>query len=460
MSDAHFDEVLQDFAEAARRQGLAVSAPELEDAARAVAGVGLSRRDDVKTVLATTLVKRASDRPAFDAVFERFFAVQMPSEGADADGQAAFDRQENALAAALPSGAGGDGWGLPFAPPEQRAERMEAAMRAVGADQIQSPLQVGLTALRALEELGTESLGRAVDALRRSGEGDEDDLEQIEEGLARFARELRERVRADFQRRNPERLSRAREDRLARTPLAALKKDEIAQVEAEVRRFAEVLRDRVDRRRRRSRRGELDVRQTMRSSLRTGGVPFAPVYRKRRRERPSLVVLCDVSDSVKEAARFLLLLVHGMQSAFRRTRSFVFVRDLAEVTSLFQERPPEEAVAVAYRGDAVNVGASTDYGHALGQFTAEHLDALDRRTTVVILGDGRTNDTDPNIPALALMQHRARRVLWLNPEDRGSWSLGDSAMPRYLPFVSGAYVVRTLADLRRATERVAALVHA
>jgi hypothetical protein len=226
-------------------------------------------------------------------------------------------------------------------------------------------------------------------------------------------------------------------------------------VQREVERLGHLLRDRLERRRRRVRRGRLDVRSTARAALRTGGVPFTPVFRRRRRDRPKLVVLCDISDSVRAAARFLLVLVYAMQEAFLRTRSFVFVRDVGEVTALFAAHPIDAAVQLAFEGDAVPVGANSDYGRAFGQMAARHLDAIDRRTTVVVLGDARSNYLDPNLEAFEDMRRRAARIIWLNPEPRASWGFGDSEMERYRLLSAFAAPVRTLAELRQAMERLA-----
>src|SRR5690606_22200121 len=232
---------------------------------------------------------------------------------------------------------------------------------------------------------------------------------------------------------------------------------EVEQVSAEVQRLGRALRDRMERQRRRARRGRLDVRATVRASLRSGGVPFRMVMRRRRRDRPSLVVLCDVSDSVRAAARFLLVLVYAMQEAFARTRSFVFVRDLGEATALFSQHSASEAVTRAFRGEVISTSQSSDYGHALGVLVERHLDAIDRRTTVVVLGDARSNYLDPNVEALAEVRRRAARVIWLNPEPRGSWGFGDSEMLRYLPFCTFAAPVRSLAELRAAVDRLASV---
>ena len=466
-----FDAVLVELVVVARRAGLRVSPAESIDAQRAAIAIGIHEREDLRAALAATMVKRDADRPVFDRVFDGFFRVdaggrrgaadRLRAEGMNEDDLASLlERLQAALQGAGGSGSGG-GLGALIEGGVELERRLEVALADAQVGRMQSPMQVGLFSLRVLERLGFEGMQRDLEALRAivsedPGLADGQRLaDAIAAQLEALRRRVRARVRQDFERQNPERLLTSRAARLEREALAALDRDEVEQVLSEVRRLGLLLRDRMERRRRRDRRGRLDVRGTVRASLRTGGIPFRPVFRRRRRDKPKLVVLCDVSDSVRAAARFLLVLVYAMQEAFARTRSFVFVREVGEATALFDERPIEEAVALAFGGQAVSVGANSDYGRVFGQFAERHLDAIDRRTTVVILGDARSNDQDPNLEALEAIHRRAARVVWLNPEPEGSWGFGDSEMRSYHPWCSFVASVRSLGELRDAVERLA-----
>ncbi|GAB5549997.1 MAG: VWA domain-containing protein [Sandaracinaceae bacterium] len=463
MQDAAFDEVIVDLVSVARRAGLRVGTAETLDAQAAAAAVGLTAKEDFRAALAATLCKRPEDRATFDRVFDGFFrsdpaprpADQLRAQGVD---QETLDAMLERLEAAGGDGSGG-GLASLLSGDAEIEQRLERALREANVSGMQSPMQVGLYSLRVLEEMRFSAMEQEAERLRAMLAADGADPSGVAEALSHALEGLRRRVRArvreDFEAKNPDRLARSRAARLEREALANLDKDELRQVTEEVRRLGHVLRDRLERQRRRARRGRLDVRSTVRSSLRTGGVPFAPVFRRRRRDRPKLVVLCDVSDSVRAAARFLLVLVYAMQEAFSRTRSFVFVRDVGECTQLFDAHPVDEAVALAFGGDAVPVGANSDYGRVLGQFADRHLDLVDRRTTVVILGDGRSNHLDANAEALESIRRRAARVVWLNPEPRNSWGFGDSEMARYLPHCTFAASVRSLGELRHAIERLA-----
>jgi uncharacterized protein with von Willebrand factor type A (vWA) domain len=179
-------------------------------------------------------------------------------------------------------------------------------------------------------------------------------------------------------------------------------------------------------------------------------VPFELVRRHRRRDRPKLVLLCDVSESVRAAACFLLEFTYAVQELFSRSRSFVFVSELGEATSLFAREPVRVAIARAWGGDLVAAGENSNYGRAFRTFEAEQARELDRTTTVVVLGDGRTNYHDPGADALARIRERCRALLWLCPEPRGQWGQGDSAMALYARQCTAVYEVRCAADLERA----------
>ena len=229
---------------------------------------------------------------------------------------------------------------------------------------------------------------------------------------------------------------------------------EQASVEAAVRALVRRLGGARTRHEHRSQAGRVHVGSTLRHNLRYDAIPFEPVLRRRRDERPRLVVLCDVSLSTRNLARFWLQIVYGMQRLFARVRTFVFVADLAEATETFASRPFEAAVGSVLAGDLVDPDVNSDFGAAVGRFVDDHLDAVSRRTTVVVLGDGRNNGKPANEQALEVLAQRAKRLIWLTPEPRWGWSLGSCDMPRYEPSCSRVEVVRTLDQLGAAAEHL------
>jgi uncharacterized protein len=227
-----------------------------------------------------------------------------------------------------------------------------------------------------------------------------------------------------------------------------------AELETAVRRLLRGLRGAPRSRRKQAARGSVDSSRTMRVNLRYDGVPFRPVTVAKVHDRPRLLLLADVSLSVREAARFTLQLVHTLQGMTARVRSFAFVGDLVEITDAFDEHPLESALSLVVAGlpagGLLDVDADSDYGAAFGAFLDEHGSAVTRRTTVVVLGDGRGNGRDPNLTAFAEIARRARETVWLTPEPRYSWGLGGCDLPAYAEFCDRVHVVRDLAGLDRA----------
>lgn len=320
-------------------------------------------------------------------------------------------------------------------------------------------MQVGFFTHRVAEEVKLPAARRRLGALRAVlaeslGARAEELVAALLAELDRAERHVRAHVAAVAEER--ERRDADERRRLLQSNLVALDPAELLAVRRAVRDFAARLRGAERIRRRRALRGRIDPHRTLRLALRTSGVPFAPARRRRHRDRPRLLLLCDVSDSVRAVATFLLEFVQVAHELFDRTRSFVFVSDIGESTELFERGTPEAAIAQAYGGGVVSVVDNSNYGRALRSFAARHLDALDGRTTVVILGDGRTNFHEAGEDALAEIRRRARAVVWLCPEARATWGSGDSAMARYEPFCTEVLEVRSAQDLEDAARRIVA----
>src|SRR5262249_47917803 len=256
-------------------------------------------------------------------------------------------------------------------------------------------------------------------------------------------------VQDEFEKQNREAMADLRLRSLAERPFHSLSEEEIRRLRVEVKRLGLKLRQQASYRPRARRRGRLDVRRTLRRSFATGGVLFDLRRRLKRKERPRLVILCDISDSVRNVSRFMLELVYTIQELFSRVRSFVFVSDLGEVTPLFATYDIDRPVDLAYSGAVVSVQANSNYGRALEIFATRHLDCVSSRTTVIVIGDARNNYNPPNVERLSEIRRRAKRLLWLNPELPGAWGFGDSAMRDYEPHTTRTIVAYNLETLRK-----------
>jgi uncharacterized protein len=227
-------------------------------------------------------------------------------------------------------------------------------------------------------------------------------------------------------------------------------------LEETLRRLAKTMPGALTHRRTIAGRGRVDPARTMRANMRFDGIPFRPVTVARREDKPRLVVLADVSLSVRHTARFTLYFVNGLHRLFGQVRAFAFVADTVEVTDLFAEHPVERALDLIFGGDVLDVDADSDYGAALGRFREEFGDIVTRRTTVVILGDGRGNGHDANTEAFEEIARRCKQLIWLTPERRNMWRLGHCDLPRYAEFCDRVDVVRDLDGLDRATDDILA----
>jgi hypothetical protein len=452
-----------------RRDGFDISTAQAIDVARAVQMVGFEEKDRLRAAIACLVIRRAGERARFDASFDRFFDPgAAPSratlwERLEARGFTA--RELDALRDLLLSLATGGSDGVAslrgWLDRGADLDRLLAGSAVVRTLDAHSGPMLGYLTHRVTAEAGSAGARRTLASLRpglADALGDRgvaladalaQELEATEDAIRAFVKGTYEARVAD--------VGRDRADhRLAATPFSALSDAEVHDVRRAVRRLAERLRGAARVRRRRARRGRLDPHRTLRRALRTGGVPYGLARLRRRRDRPKVFVLCDVSDSVRAAAGFLLEFTYAAQELFERARTFVFVSELGETTHLFERESVRAAIEHAWRGGVVRTGENSNYGRALRQFEAGHLHELDRGTTVVILGDGRTNFHDASPEVVARIRARSRAVVWLCPEPRGLWSSGDSAMARYEPACTAVYEVSCARELERAARRLVA----
>jgi uncharacterized protein len=241
---------------------------------------------------------------------------------------------------------------------------------------------------------------------------------------------------------------------LAEKSFFYLTEEEIRRMDEAVTRLAQRLKNVVAVRRRRAKRGRFDSSKTLRHNLQYGGVPFRIVFDRKRKDKPQVMVLCDVSDSVRNVSRFMLQFVYALQDLYSKVRSFIFVAEIGEVTQLFTEYDANQALDTALHGNLINVYAHSDFGRAFKSFHRDYLAAVNKRTTVIVLGDARNNYNLPHEWVMKDVQQRAKQVIWLNPENRMTWGFGDSEMDRYAPFCTIVEECRNLNQLYRVIDRL------
>jgi hypothetical protein len=220
-------------------------------------------------------------------------------------------------------------------------------------------------------------------------------------------------------------------DRLGEVHFASLSKKEVETMREVIEQLVRKLKDTASRRYAVKKRGPLDVKKTLRRAAGYQGIPLELFFRNRPPRKAKIVTLCDVSGSVWSAARFMLNMLYSLQECFTQVRSFVFVAGLEEVTKIFEDCEISQAIEKVLREANIEYNAATDYGLTLRQFKQQYMDILNKKTTLIVIGDGRTNYGNPEERILEEMRQRSRRVIWLNPETQYFWYTGDSEMRTY-----------------------------
>lgn len=217
-------------------------------------------------------------------------------------------------------------------------------------------------------------------------------------------------------------------DELGEVHFASLTPREVDAMREAIALLVRRLKDRITRRQAARRRGVLDVKKTLRRAAAYAGVPLEVFHRRRPPRKARIVTLCDVSGSVWSAARFMLNMLYSLQGCFAQVRSFIFVAGVQDVSEVFKQHAVNPAIEKILKDADIDYNAATDYGRTFREFRRRYLDILNRQTTLIVIGDGRCNYTDPQEGILAEMRARCRRLIWLNPEARQFWHTGDSEM--------------------------------
>lgn len=445
---------LEQFFRALRAADVKVSPAEAIDAARTISAVGYADRELFKDALCATLAKTRDEVDRFDQTFETFFSREQfhlpppPPESGNQGGESGEPSQAEEAAANSPLAQmllQGDATAV--------AQAMEAAADRAGVGEIRLSTQRSRLTRKLLDEMGLAEIEQIIANARRmpDGEGLADRLDAARRALTAEAQRYVERQHELYASGSGKAL---REEMLAKKALNAdggIDPVDLAVMQALVRKMAKRLADRYSRRRHKAHRGHLDVRKTLRRSTAYGGVPFEIAWKIKKVDKPSIVAICDVSKSVAAAAQFLLTFLYSLNDVVDHLDAYAFSGRLIPVNAILDENGVEGAILKVLQ----TIGfQQTDYGKALEDFVENHIDRVDRHTTVIFLGDGRSNFADPRLDLMHLIQQRARAVIWLNPEPESYWGQGDSVMYRYERFTHVAKQCNTLAQLERIIEDV------
>jgi uncharacterized protein with von Willebrand factor type A (vWA) domain len=441
------------FIEALRGAGLSVSLAEDLDSVTALGAVGWGDRAHVRDVLAATLVKKQSQRTTFDALFDVYFpsmvgdgvAAARPAASGNAeddaaqadeiagdrprDNAAALQEFRELLAAALERG------------DETELRRLAAEMVGrFGAMPGRGPGLSSWSAYTALQRVAPQELvDQLIDGLLRQGMDEDEAVRTANRRVGRITA----MVEGDARRRiaeekGPDHVAdvtvRPSIDKVAFT---AARRNDLVEMRRQIYPLARRLATRLTQEHHQRRRGPLDFRRTVRASIATGGVPLTTHHKPKPPHRTDLVVLCDVSGSVANFSNFTLMFTFALREVFQSMRAFTFIDHVHEVTDHFRAGadPVEVMEGLAAATSQAALFGRTNYGRAFGKFEEKYADVLGPKTTLLILGDARSNYSDLHEDVLKRLAGSVRRSYWLNPEHRRNWGTGDSAAPTYGRFV-------------------------
>ena len=448
------ERVLQ-MAKALRAGGVPVSQSETLDAMQAMRSLGITDRPLFRQCLRATLIKRASDLELFDELFPIFFDGKdgTPPDMPDIMEELS-DEEAQALARALR---------------QLKANLAEALKRLLKGEKL-TPTQLeqlaamaGLNRTRkfrykewivkrmqkalqhdavrdAMQEISEllAQLGFSKARLKELQDMLKDNLESESDFLEQFAGK---RITENMEARPPA----PDVDDVLNQPFGYLDEEEMDVLRREVQRLSARLRTRISLRQKRERSGQLDLKATLRRNLRFGAVPFHLSYR-RKQKQPKLVVICDISTSMRYCSELMLSLVFAMQDQISKTNAFAFNDHLEFITPDFEGHTSREAVdAVLIRMPPGHY--STDLGCCLREFRNQFFEHIDHRTTLLMVGDARNNFRDPGLNIFKIMARRSRRTIWLNPETPMLWGSGDSDMLAYLPYCQKVFQVQNMVEL-------------
>jgi len=465
------DQIVE-FSNLLRRNGIRVSPSENMEALRALELLGIEDPSSFRVALRTTLVKRSLDIRPFEELFDLFF-LGFGKSVAESDrrimAQLGLSPKEfqrwleevrnllecwkedlSPLGRALLTGDMGQLERLLRDAKSRRDGEPDDERTSVGAyaERIAAAIELGRVG-QEIEDFMTWA---------RAGNADAETLAQLsrylDERLKALSQLIRELAEQESKKGGFGSSERKRLEYVMQKSFSYYTEEDIRRMNEVVTHLARRFKNLLSIRRKRAHRGRFDVKETMRKNLQYGGVPFEIQLDRRKREKPQVIVLCDISDSVLNASRFMLQFVYSLQDLYSKVRSFVFVSEVGEVTRLFEENEIHKAIDMALKGEVIDVYCHSNFGRAFEMFHREYLSAVNSKTTFLIIGDGRNNYNRANDWVLKEIRRKAKQLIWLNPESRLTWGFGDSEMTRYLSHCDVAEECRNIEQLYKVINRI------
>ena len=440
---------LRDFVHILRSSDLRISTSESIDAMKVISKVGIQDRNLLKDSLSFSLAKTMREKEIFSDCFDDFFKENYMN----------FEKENSSLGSEQQTeevddlDTWDDGAKNKLENLYKNSDKnslmtaMALAARESNLQDIRLFTQVGMFTRKIFDEMGLETLNNDIFLASRMGDVNrEEELKEIRENLRV---EIRDYIENQVKLRTSNTGKQLREEALSQMRLTQADKSDYKIMSGIIKKMAKRLISIHSRRKRKSQRGILDVRSTIRANQEYDGILFETVWKKTKIDRPKIIALCDVSGSVANVSRFFLMFLHSLTEILPNVRTFAFSNKAGEVTDLFENKDIEVAAAETL---LLNGGGSTDYGQAFVDLEGLLENKIDRKTTVIILGDARSNYGDPRCDVLKTIQEKSKRILFLNPEPKSVWGTGDSEMLRFVPYCNKSKVCKSLFDLERVVD--------
>ena len=437
-------EFLRDFIKVLRASDVRISTAEAIDAMRTSTIIGLEDKKMLKVSLSQSLAKSLREKEIFDECYDNFFKEDYMNLSSKKDYEnddnssenESFDKRNNDLEELYNS-----------SDKNSLKASMALASQEVGLRNIRLFTQTGMFTRKILEFMGLEKLNN--DIFQASRDDDNNREEELKEIREKIRLEIRDYVEHQLKLRTSESGRQLREEALSQVRLSQIDKSDFVLMSNIVRKMAKRLVALHSRRKRKANRGMLDVRSTIRVNQEYDGLLFKTLWKRKKVDRPKVITLCDVSGSVANYARFFLMFLYSLTEVLPNIRSFAFSNNAGEVTDLFDTKDIETASAETL---LLHGGGSTDYGNSISDLEGFIENDIDRKTTLIILGDGRSNYSDPRTDIMKSLHEKSKRIIFLNPEPKSLWGTGDSEMNRYVPYCHKAKSCSSLVDLEKVVD--------
>ncbi|RLB61212.1 MAG: CoxE [Deltaproteobacteria bacterium] len=410
--------IVSKFVSELRAEGLRVSPGECLDAVCALAHGGMEGRGSVRGLLRLTLIKKVADIPVFDKVFDKFFKSYSDSMEIDSLGLL-----HDAILTI-------EGDSMLGTNPDMVNDEMSLAMVESGL----SPEDI--KDLLQLKEIDFDQLDGSEIQIQMKG------YRGVLDAPRPSMRMPENPITMAFHHTGGQ----ARKTIFTQQELDAMQ-DAVSQMIMRIKKDIRRVKNKENR-------GKIHVVRTIQKNYRNGMVPFELSLRRRRKQKPRLVVLCDVSYSVSHASQFMLLLLHTLHNRLMDVRSFIFNSELVEITEMLSTSPINVMMENIDQGEIVNLDENSDYGSVLLSFKENFLDNLRGKPAVIFLGDARNNYNKENDWVLAQIREKAGYMLWLTPEDRKSWTRGDCIINKYSAYCDNVEVVKNVEELNEIVENL------